>query len=94
MSWGKGRRQPLRFSKYGNPYIEELYSTHYVSKKLVKQAVKEAGAEKDKAEKPPATAPQLATLVEDSPDGSQSAQADRLISPESPNRIQDENIPF
>jgi hypothetical protein len=36
-SWGKGRRQPLRFSKYANPYIEELYSTHYVSRRL-KQA--------------------------------------------------------
>jgi hypothetical protein len=32
-SWGKGRRQPLRFSKSGNPYLEELYSTHYVSRK-------------------------------------------------------------
>jgi hypothetical protein len=32
-SWGKGRRQPLRFSKSGNPYMEELYSTHYVSRK-------------------------------------------------------------
>jgi hypothetical protein len=30
-SWGKGRRQPLRFSKYGAPYVEELFSTHYVS---------------------------------------------------------------
>jgi hypothetical protein len=29
MSWGKGRRQPLRFSKYNRPAIEELYSTHY-----------------------------------------------------------------
>jgi hypothetical protein len=36
-SWGKGCRQPLRFSKYGNPYIEQLYSTHYVSRRL-KQA--------------------------------------------------------
>ena len=36
-SWGKGHRQPLRFSKYGNPYVEELYSTHYVSRRL-KQA--------------------------------------------------------
>ena len=33
-SWGKGRRQPLRFSKYGNPHVEECYSTHYVSRKL------------------------------------------------------------
>lgn len=30
-SWGKGQRRPLRFSKYGNPSIEELFSTHYVS---------------------------------------------------------------
>ena len=29
-SWGKGRRQPLRFTKYGHPFLEELYSTHYV----------------------------------------------------------------
>lgn len=36
-SWGKGHRQPLRFSKNATPYIEELYSTHYVSRRL-KQA--------------------------------------------------------
>lgn len=30
-SWGKGRRQPLRFSKFGDPRVEELFSTHYVS---------------------------------------------------------------
>jgi hypothetical protein len=34
MSWGKGRRQPLRFSKYGQPHLEELFSTHYVSPAL------------------------------------------------------------
>jgi len=34
MSWGKGRRQPLRFTKYGQPHLEELYSTHYVSPAL------------------------------------------------------------
>jgi len=33
MSWGKGRRQPLRFSKYGSPHMEELYSTHYIGRK-------------------------------------------------------------
>jgi len=33
-SWGKGRRQPLRFSKYGQPYLEELFSTHYVNPAL------------------------------------------------------------
>lgn len=30
-SWGKGRRQPLRFTKYGHPPMEALFSTHYVS---------------------------------------------------------------
>src|SRR6266566_3858544 len=34
MSWGKGRRQPLRFSKYGRPHLEALFSTHYVSPSL------------------------------------------------------------
>jgi hypothetical protein len=34
-SWGKGARQKLRFSKYGNPYLEELYSTHYVGRNVV-----------------------------------------------------------
>jgi len=31
MSWGKGHRQPLRFTKFGQPHLEELFSTHYVS---------------------------------------------------------------
>ncbi|MDQ0219184.1 hypothetical protein [Peribacillus cavernae] len=30
MSWGKGAKQRLRFSKSDSPYMEELYSTHYV----------------------------------------------------------------
>ena len=30
-SWGKGRRQPIRFTKHGNPSMEGLFSTHYVS---------------------------------------------------------------
>ncbi len=29
--WGKGQKIRLRFSKSGNPAIEELYSTHYVA---------------------------------------------------------------
>ena len=29
-SWGKGRKAPLRFSKSGNPHIEEAYSTHFL----------------------------------------------------------------
>jgi hypothetical protein len=43
-SWGKGRRQPLRFSKYANPHIEELYSTHYVSRRLKQAKPKPPGA--------------------------------------------------
>jgi hypothetical protein len=34
MSWGKAHKQPLRFSKFGNPHLEELFSTHYVSPTL------------------------------------------------------------
>lgn len=30
MKWGKGQKTRLRFSKSGNPTIEELYATHYV----------------------------------------------------------------
>jgi hypothetical protein len=40
VSWGKGNRQPLRFTKYGRPFLEELYTTHYVMSKP--EAAKEA----------------------------------------------------
>lgn len=30
ISWGKGRKAPLRFSKSGDPHIEEAYSTHFL----------------------------------------------------------------
>ncbi len=32
--WGKGRRIPLRFSKFGDPNLEAAYSTHYLSSRL------------------------------------------------------------
>jgi hypothetical protein len=32
MSWGKGGKQLLRFSKSGHPGIEEAYATHFVKK--------------------------------------------------------------
>lgn len=44
VSWRKGPKQRLRFSKSGNPEIETMYSTHYVlvkSKSSVK--VNESG---------------------------------------------------
>jgi hypothetical protein len=31
-SWGKGKKDLLRFSKSGSEYMESLYSTHYISK--------------------------------------------------------------
>lgn len=34
VSWGKGRKQPLRFTKSGNPHMEELFATHYISPTL------------------------------------------------------------
>ncbi len=33
LSWGKGAKQPLRFSKTGHPAIEEAYATHFVKRK-------------------------------------------------------------
>lgn len=30
LSWGKGPKQSLRFSKSGTPHMENLFSTHYV----------------------------------------------------------------
>lgn len=30
VSWGKGPKQRLRFSKSGDPQMETMYSTHYV----------------------------------------------------------------
>lgn len=36
LSWGKGPKQRLRFSKTGNPYMEEQYSTHYMRPSKVK----------------------------------------------------------
>jgi hypothetical protein len=29
--WGKGKKIPLRFSKTGNPHLEEAYSRHFVA---------------------------------------------------------------
>ena len=32
MSWGKGPKRPLQFSKSGHPRIEEAYATHFVKR--------------------------------------------------------------
>ena len=51
LSWGKGRKQKLQFSKSGDSRMEELYSTHYVSPRL-------ATAKKARQQKPePPNAP-------------------------------------
>ena len=42
VSWGKGRKQPLRFSKSGHPRIEEAYATHFVKRE---QSVKDKSAD-------------------------------------------------
>ena len=34
VSWGKGSRQPLRFTKTGNPRLENWFSTHYIGAQL------------------------------------------------------------
>ncbi|MED4953241.1 hypothetical protein ABEO75_09270 [Paenibacillus macerans] len=33
LRWGKGPKQPLRFSKSGDPKVERHYATHYVANK-------------------------------------------------------------
>ncbi|BBH23025.1 hypothetical protein Back11_43700 [Paenibacillus baekrokdamisoli] len=38
MSWGKGKKSPLRFSKSGNSQVEQHYSTHYVKPPIPGQA--------------------------------------------------------
>ncbi len=40
VSWGKGYRAPLRFSKSGDPNIEEAYSTHFHKPKTEESALR------------------------------------------------------
>jgi hypothetical protein len=37
MKWGKGPKRRLRFSKYGEPHVEEAYRTHWVSQRVARQ---------------------------------------------------------
>jgi hypothetical protein len=37
MRWGKGPKQPLRFSKSGDPNVEKHYSTHFVAMNTIKR---------------------------------------------------------
>jgi hypothetical protein len=55
VSWGKGGHHPLRFSKSGNPHLEELFSTHYVSRAL--REAKKARQAEAAAPVPAATPP-------------------------------------
>ncbi len=34
VSWGRGAKVPLRFSKSGDPHIEEAYLTHFLKPKI------------------------------------------------------------
>jgi hypothetical protein len=34
VSWGKGAKVSLRFSKSGDPHLEEAYSTHFLKSKI------------------------------------------------------------
>lgn len=47
-SWGKGKKVPLRFSKSGEPAIEETYATHFLKPKPVQ--AREKSSQTDKAE--------------------------------------------
>src|SRR2546430_2250462 len=54
-SWGKGPRQPLRFTKTDNHFLEEAYATHYISTRLQTQAQ----VSKRSAAEPRTTEPRL-----------------------------------
>ena len=66
VSWGKGPKQPLRFSKSGHPRIEEAYATHFVKRK---QSVK------DKPSDPSPSDQGVAKVVKIEPERSQNHQA-------------------
>ncbi|MGO8929656.1 MAG: hypothetical protein ACLQU3_22550 [Limisphaerales bacterium] len=54
MSWGKGKRQPLRFSKSGNANLERAYATHYLSPREAQRSashLNRSGAEKPEESK-------------------------------------------
>jgi hypothetical protein len=40
VKWGKGKRVPLRFSKTGDRHLEEAYSRHFVTQRLINEAAK------------------------------------------------------
>ena len=54
MSWGKGKRQPLRFSKTGDPNLERAYATHYLLPRLT-QVSSQASPEQSQASVPAET---------------------------------------
>lgn len=43
VSWGKGRRGPLRFSRSGDPNIERAYATHWLRANGAATAPNDAG---------------------------------------------------
>jgi hypothetical protein len=66
VSWGKGHKQPLRFSKSGHPRIEEAYATHFVKRKQ---------RAKDKPSDPSPSDRGVAEVVKIEPERSQNNQA-------------------
>jgi hypothetical protein len=44
-SWGKGKKENLRFSKSGDPNIEEAYATHFLRPKGLAQPIAQANGE-------------------------------------------------
>jgi hypothetical protein len=44
MRWGRGPKQRLRFTKTGDPRLEEAYATHFVSQGRLQPSVPKKGA--------------------------------------------------
>ena len=54
VSWGKGPKIPLRFSKSGDPNIEEAYATHFLWPKKPASAQQLRNSVEDPSGSPPA----------------------------------------
>lgn len=53
MSWGKGAKTPLRFSKSGDPNLEAAYATHYLRAQAKAQPTVVTSAKDPVQENPP-----------------------------------------
>lgn len=54
LSWGKGAKAALRFSKSGDPHLEAAYATHFLRAQKTKPQTPAATISKEQAQEDPA----------------------------------------